>query len=157
MKDLTHYIIIIGMCFYCYYRWVYKKCTPKSAAWHRLWFFEYSKNRNTCESSIHQEPSKKLHQNQTRNKEVKATLAKFSETFASRAPNFILSSTFYSDSESSWWEKWNGFCPIEIGRLVLEIWGGPNRPPQQLRTVYCVYNLQLNTWSSFDSSDVISI
>ena len=53
------------------------------------------------------------------NKRVK--IAKFSEIFASRTPTFRLF-YFYSDSESSRWEKSNGICPIEIGRLVLEIW-----------------------------------
>ena len=112
------------------------KCTPKLAAWHRLWFFEYSKNRNIYESPIHQEASSKISsksdekQRSYSNFSNGVKIAKFSEIFASRTPNFRLCSTFYDDSESSRWGESNGVCPIEIGRLVLEIWrGGRIAPP----------------------------
>ena len=115
---------------------ILKKCTPKSAAWHRLWLFEYSKHRNICESPIHPEASNKISsksdekQRSYSNFSNRVKIAKFSEIFASRTRNFRFFSTFYSDSEISRWEESNGLCPIEIGRLVLEIWRGePNRPP----------------------------
>ena len=76
----------------------------------------------------------KCHQNRTRKKEVIAYLVMEwkSRTFRKCLLPGPLIFDFYSDSESSRWGESNGVCPIEIGRLVFEIWrwgAGPPPPP----------------------------
>ena len=48
--------------------------------------------------------------------------------------NLRIFGIFENRSCSSWWEKSNGIYPIEIGLTVLEISGGPNRPPPPTHT-----------------------
>ena len=113
----------------------YKKMHLKVSNLTPPMIFRIFKNRNICESPIHQETSNKFSSKSDKNQRSNSNfsngvkIAKFSETFASKPPNFRLFSTFYSDSKSLRWEESNGVRPIKIGRLVLEIWGGANRPP----------------------------
>ena len=63
-------------------------------------FLNFQKNRNVCESTIHQEASYKISsksdekQRSYSNFSNGVKIAKFSEIFASRTPNFRLFSTF---------------------------------------------------------------
>ena len=78
---------------------------PKISSLTPPMIFLILKNRNICESPIHQEASNKISSKSNEKQRSYSNfsngmkIANFSEMFALRTPNFRLFSAFYSDSE----------------------------------------------------------